>query len=148
MNGYFNQPEATREAFTADGWFRSGDIAVEREDGNWSLVGRLKEMFKSGGFNVYPREVEIAIEAHPAVAMVAVIGVPDPRWYEVGHAFVQPAPGAAIAAPALDAWCRERLANYKVPKAFEVVAELPRLPIGKIDKQTLGRELARRRGEG
>ena len=148
MNGYFNQPDATREAFTADGWFRSGDIAVERGDGNWSIVGRLKEMFKSGGFNVYPREIEVAIEAHPAVAMAAVIGVPDPLWHETGHAFVQAAPGAESAASALDAWCRERLANYKVPKTFEIVKELPRLPIGKIDKQALARELARRRGEG
>ena len=148
LNGYFNQPEATREAFTADGWFRSGDIAVEREDGNWTLVGRLKEMFKSGGFNVYPREIEIAIESHPAVAMAAVIGVPDPRWHEVGHAFVQRAPGAEVAPPGLEAWCRERLANYKVPKTFEVVEGLPRLPIGKIDKQALAGELRRRRGEG
>ena len=148
LKGYFNQPEATREAFTADGWFRSGDIAVEREDGNWTLVGRLKEMFKSGGFNVYPREIEIAIESHPAVAMAAVIGVPDPRWHEVGHAFVQSAPGAEVALPGLDAWCRERLANYKVPKTFEAVEELPRLPIGKIDKQALAAELRRRRGNG
>ena len=148
LNGYFNQPKATREAFTADGWFRSGDIAVEREDGNWTLVGRVKEMFKSGGFNVYPREVEIAIESNPAVAMAAVIGVPDPRWHEVGHAFVQLAPGAQIAAPELDAWCRERIANYKVPKSFEMMEELPRLPIGKIDKQALARELrCRREGE-
>ena len=148
LNGYFNQPEATREAFTDDGWFRTGDIAVEREDGNWTLVGRLKEMFKSGGFNVYPREIEIAIESHPAVAMAAVIGVPDPRWYEVGHAFVQTAPGAEVAAPDLDAWCRERIANYKVPKSFEMMGELPRLPIGKIDKQALARELRHRREEG
>ena len=148
LNGYFNQPEATREAFAAGGWFRSGDIAVEREDGNWTLVGRLKEMFKSGGFNVYPREIEIAIESHPAVAMAAVIGVPDPRWHEVGHAFVQTAPGAEVGASELDAWCRERIANYKVPKSFETVEELPRLPIGKIDKQALARELRRRREEG
>ena len=145
MNGYFNQPEATREAFTPDGWFRTGDIAVEREDGNWSLVGRRKEMFKSGGFNVYPREIEIALEAHPAVAMAALIGVPDPRWHETGHAFVQSLPGARIDPATLDAWCRERLANYKVPKTFEIVAELPRLPIGKIDKQALKRQLAGRR---
>ena len=105
-------------------------------------------MFKSGGFNVYPREIEIAIESHPAVAMTAVIGVPDPRWHEVGHAFVQCAPGAEVAPPGLEAWCRERLANYKVPKTFEVVEELPRLPIGKIDKQALAGELRRRRGEG
>ena len=146
MNGYFNHPQATHEAFTADGWFRSGDIAVEREDGNWTLVGRLKEMFKSGGFNVYPREIEIAIEAHPAVAMAAVIGVPDPQWHEVGHAFVQAAPSAGVEAPALDAWCREHLANYKVPKAFEIVDELPRLAIGKIDKQALILEWERRYG--
>ena len=148
LNGYFNQPKATRDAFSTDGWFRSGDIAVEREDGNWTLVGRLKEMFKSGGFNVYPREIEVAIEAHPAVAMAAVIGVPHPRWHEVGHAFVQISPGAQITAPELDAWCRERIANYKVPKSFEMMKELPRLPIGKIDKQALTRELRRRRGEG
>ncbi len=145
LNGYFNQPEATREAFTGDGWFRTGDIAVEREDGNWMIVGRLKEMFKSGGFNVYPREIEIVIESHPAVAMAAVIGVPDPRWHEVGHAFVQTEPGSAVTAAELDAWCRERLANYKVSKYFEVMDELPRLPIGKIDKQSLARELRRRR---
>ena len=148
MNGYYNRPDATREAYTADGWFRTGDIAVAREDGNWSLVGRLKEMFKSGGFNVYPREIEIVIEAHSAVAMAAVIGVPDPRWHEVGHAFVQVFPGAVVDTFVLDAWCRRHLANYKVPKTFEVVEELPRLPIGKIDKQALGRELARRRDEG
>ena len=145
LNGYFNQPEATREAFTEDGWFKTGDIALEREDGNWTLVGRLKETFKSGGFNVYPREVEIAIESHPAVAMTAVIGVPDRRWHEVGHAFVQTAPGARVEAAELDAWCRERIANYKVPKSFEMVEELPRLPIGKIDKQGLARELQRRK---
>ena len=148
MNGYYNRADATREAYTADGWFRTGDIAVERDDGNWSLVGRLKEMFKSGGFNVYPREVEIVIEVHSAVAMAAVIGVPDSRWHEVGYAFVQAAPVAGVVVRILDAWCRLRLANYKVPKSFEVVEELPRIPIGKIDKQALGRELARRRDEG
>ena len=98
-------------------------------------------MFKSGGYNVYPREIEIAIEAHPAVAMAAVLGIPDPRWHEVGHAFVQPAPGTEIDPSTIDAWCREHLANYKVPKKFEVTPELPRLPIGKIDKQALKRIL-------
>ena len=141
LNGYVHQPDATRDAYTSDGWFRTGDIAVEREDGNWTLVGRLKEMFKSGGYNVYPREIEIAIEAHPAVAMAAILGIPDPRWHEVGHAFVQPAPGTEIDPSTIDAWCREHLANYKVPKKFEVTPELPRLPIGKIDKQALKRIL-------
>ena len=141
LNGYFNQPDATREAYTPDGWFRTGDIAAEREDGNWTLVGRLKEMFKSGGYNVYSREVEIAIETHPSVAMAAVIGIPDARWHEVGHAFVQPAPSTELDPHARDTWCSERLANYKVPKTFEITPELPRLPIGKIDKQALKREL-------
>jgi acyl-CoA synthetase (AMP-forming)/AMP-acid ligase II len=144
LNGYFNQPDATRGAYTRDGWFRTGDVAVERADGNWALVGRMKEMFKSGGFNVYPREIELAIEAHPDVAMAAVVGVPDSLWHEVGHAFVQPARDAALDASMLDGWCRERIANYKVPKTFELVTELPRLPIGKIDKQALKRELVRR----
>jgi acyl-CoA synthetase (AMP-forming)/AMP-acid ligase II len=144
LNGYFNQPEATRESYTPDGWFRTGDIAIERADGNWTLVGRIKEMFKSGGFNVYPREIELAIESHPDVAMAAVIGIPDPRWHEVGHAFVQTARGTALDATVLDGWCRERIANYKVPKTFEFRSELPRLPIGKIDKQALKREIMER----
>lgn len=144
LNGYFNQPEATRESYTPDGWFRTGDIAIEREDGNWMLVGRVKEMFKSGGFNVYPREIELAIEAHPDVAMAAVIGIPDPRWHEVGHAFVQAARNTTLDASTLDTWCRERIANYKVPKTFEFRPELPRLPIGKIDKQALKREITQR----
>ena len=141
MNGYFNHPELTREDYTADGWFRTGDIAVVHEDGTWALVGRSKEMFKSGGYNVYPREVELAIESHPDVAMAAVLGVPDPLWYEVGYAFVQPAADRSVDVERLTQWCRERLANYKIPKTFEVMTELPKLPIGKIDKQGLRRSL-------
>ena len=117
-----------------------------RRDGNLEIVGRLSEMFISGGFNIYPREVEIVIEAHPDVGMVAVLGVPDETFGEVGHAFVEPKPGMAPERAGIQKWCRERLANYKVPKRFEFRAELPRLPIGKIDKQTLMRELAERDG--
>lgn len=137
MNGYFNQPDATREAFTEDGWFKTGDVAELRDDGNWRMVGRTKEMFKSGGFNIYPREIEIAIEEHADVAMAAVIGISDPVYFEVGYAFVQPMPGRAVDTDDLDKWCRQRLANYKVPKTFEILDELPKLPIGKIDKQKL-----------
>jgi acyl-CoA synthetase (AMP-forming)/AMP-acid ligase II len=137
MKGYFGREEATRAAFTDDGWFRTGDVAVEREDGNWGLVGRQKEMYKSGGYNIYPREIEIVLEAHPDVSMAAVLGVPDPVYHEVGHGFVQPAPGCHPDAEDLRAWCVERLANYKVPKRFTVLQELPRLPIGKIDKMEL-----------
>ena len=146
LAGYFRDPEATADAYTADGWFRTGDIVKVWADGNLQIVGRMKEMFISGGFNIYPREVEIAIEAHPRVGLVAVLGVPDDTFGEVGHAFVEPKPGETLDTAALHAWCRERLANYKTPKRFEVRDELPRLPIGKIDKQTLKRELAEHRG--
>ena len=141
MNGYFNQPDATAEAYTEDGWFKTGDVAALRPDGNWQLVGRLKEMYKSGGYNIYPREIEIAIEQHPDVAMSAVIGVKDTVYDEVGYAFVQPEPGKVISSKEIDQWCRERLANYKIPKTFEMLSELPRLPIGKIDKQLLIKNL-------
>jgi acyl-CoA synthetase (AMP-forming)/AMP-acid ligase II len=144
MKGYFNQPEATAAAFTPDGWFRTGDVAIARPDGNWKLVGRMKEMYKSGGYNIYPREIEIAIEAHPDVAMAAVLGIADPVYQEVGHAFVQLEAGRAVDVEVLRAWCRERLANYKIPKRFTIMPELPRLPIGKIDKQTLKKILADR----
>ena len=137
MKGYFNRPNETAASYTPDGWFRTGDTAVERQDGNWMIVGRIREMYKSGGYNIYPREIEIAIEAHPDVAMAAVVGVPDPIFQEIGHAFVQPEPGRAIDPDALSRWCREQLANYKVPKRFVILEALPRLPIGKIDKVAL-----------
>ena len=144
LAGYFRDPEATAAGYTADGWFRTGDIVKVWPDGNLEIVGRTREMFISGGFNIYPREIEIAIEAHPEVGLVAVLGVPDETFGEVGHAFVEPKPGKTLEASALHDWCRERLANYKIPKRFEIRTELPRLPIGKIDKQALKRELARR----
>ena len=146
LAGYFRDPEATADAYTADGWFRTGDIVKVWPDGNLEIVGRTKEMYISGGFNIYPREVEIAIEAHPDVGLVAVLGVPDDTFGEIGHAFIEPKPGKTLDAAALHDWCRERLANYKTPKRFEIRAELPRLPTGKIDKQALKRELAEREG--
>ncbi|MFQ5939625.1 MAG: class I adenylate-forming enzyme family protein [Alphaproteobacteria bacterium] len=138
--GYVNRPEATAEAIDADGWLHTGDVAVEREDGNYKLAGRLKEVYKSGGYNVYPREIETIIESHPAVAMAAVIGVPDPIYGEVGHAFILNEPGAALSEPEIAAYCGERLANYKVPKEFVVRTELPMLTTGKIDKTALKAE--------
>ncbi|TRW14934.1 class I adenylate-forming enzyme family protein [Glacieibacterium frigidum] len=140
MTGYFGRPEATAEAFTADGFLRTGDLGVERDDGNFTFVGRLKEMFKSGGYNIYPIEIELALNEHPAVAMAAVLPVPHPVFQEVGHAFI------ATADPALDAdalrdFLKARLANYKIPKTFSFEAELPYLPNMKIDKQALKRRL-------
>ena len=136
MLGYWRDPEATAAAFTADGWFRTGDLAVQRPDGRYRIVGRLKEMYKSGGYNVYPREVEAVLEGHGDVHAAAVVGAPDPLWQEVGVAFVV-APRANAAA--LDAHCRARLAVYKVPKRFVLVEALPLLPIGKVDKAALAR---------
>ena len=145
LAGYWGDDEATRQAYTADGWFRTGDVVRLREDGNLEIVGRTKEMYISGGFNIYPREIEVTLEEHPDVGLVAVMGVPDEVYGEVGHAFVEPVPGAAPEIDELDHWCRERLANYKVPKTFEIDRELPRLPIGKIDKQALKGRLEARR---
>ncbi len=138
--GYWNRPDATADAFTADGFFRSGDLAVRRPDGRYRIVGRLKEMYKSGGYNVYPREVEAAIEMHPAVAQAAVVAAPDPVWQEVGVAYVQP--NGPLDAAELEVHCRGRLANYKVPKRFVIEPDLPLLPIGKIDKVALKRRAA------
>lgn len=135
--GYWRRPEATAEAFTADGWFRTGDVAERRADGRYRLVGRLKEMYKSGGYNVYPREIEDAIHSHPDVIMAAVVSRPDPLWDEVGVAYVVARPG--MTANALEQYCRERLANYKLPKEFVLCDELPLLPIGKVDKVALKR---------
>jgi fatty-acyl-CoA synthase len=137
MAGYFNRPQATSATFTADGYLRTGDVALLLPDGNLRLVGRLKEMYKSGGYNIYPREIELCLESHPDVALAAVIGMPDPLYQEVGHAFVLPQPGHAPTATDLLAWCRSHLANYKVPKTITVAAHLPMLPVGKIDKQAL-----------
>ena len=141
FSGYWRQPETTAAAFTPDGFFRTGDLAVRRPDGRYRIVGRLKEMYKSGGYNVYPREVEAAIEEHPAVALAAVVAAPDPLWQEVGVAYVTL--NAAAEPGDLAEWCRARLANYKVPKRFFVEPELPLLPIGKVDKVALRERAAR-----
>lgn len=138
--GYLGNPEATAQAFTADGFLRTGDRARIRADGGLVFCGRSKEMFKSGGFNVYPREVEIVLEAHPAVRAAAVIGVDDPTWGQSGHAFIEPR-GTLTTADLL-AWCRERLANYKVPKAVTLVGAMPRTSVDKVDRVQLARRLA------
>ncbi|HJM51640.1 MAG TPA: class I adenylate-forming enzyme family protein [Alphaproteobacteria bacterium] len=138
MQGYFGRAEESAAAFTEDGWLCTGDVARVREDGQWQIVGRLKEMFKSGGYNVYPREVELVLESHPGVAMAAVVGAPDALYDEVGFAFVAPEEGAVLMPDELAAFCRARLSNYKVPKRIFVEAALPLLPIGKIDKSDLG----------
>lgn len=147
MGGYLGRPDATRGAFTADGWLRTGDTAIQRADGNIRFVGRRSEMFKSGGYNVYPREIELALEQLDCVHVAAVVAVPDPAFDEVGWAYVIAKPNEHVDAQRLAAWCREQLANYKIPKRFIVRAELPLLAAGKVDKVAL-REQARSQALG
>ncbi|WP_376793300.1 long-chain fatty acid--CoA ligase [Thermoflexus sp.] len=129
--GYWNLQEATAEAF-CEGWFRTGDLAYRDEQGFTYIVGRLKEMFKSGGLNIYPAEVEAVLAQHPAVQEVCVVGVPDPKWGEVGRAVVVLRPGHQVQPEALLAWCEGRLARYKIPKSVVFVEALPRNALGKI----------------
>ncbi|MCX7172659.1 MAG: class I adenylate-forming enzyme family protein [Proteobacteria bacterium] len=144
FDGYRATGQAV-DAFTTDGWFRTGDLAIQGENGAWRIVGRSKEMFKSGGYNVYPREIELVLEAHPGVASVAVVETSDPLYGEIGIAFV--VPNQPVPAPTmLDSHCRDHLANYKIPKRFIMVDELPMLPIGKVDKVALRRQVAGLRG--
>jgi len=136
--GYWNRPDATADAIEPGGWLHSGDVARCDEDGCYYIVDRWKDMFISGGENVYPAEVERVLVEHPEVSEVAVVGVPDEKWGEVGKAFLCLRPHSQEPDPAtLNAWCRERLAGYKVPKYFQVVDELPRNALGKVTKQVL-----------
>lgn len=140
FGGYFRRPEATAAAIDPGGWLHTGDLAVERPDGNLALVGRSHDMFKSGGYNVYPREVELTLERHPDVAQAIVVGVSDAKWGEVGHAFVRPVPGAVVHEEDLRLWAYRHLANYKVPKRIVIRDELPLLAVGKVDRQALREE--------
>jgi fatty-acyl-CoA synthase len=135
--GYFGAPVRTAEAMTPDGWLRTGDLAVRDARGLTRICGRRKEMFISGGENVFPGEVEAVLADCAGVAEVAVIGVPDTRWGEVGCAFVVPRGGVALDPAALVAYARGALAGYKVPKRVVLLDALPRLGSGKIDRRSL-----------
>lgn len=137
MQGYLNDEAATREAIDADGWLHTGDIGQLDAHGYLKITDRLKDMYIAGGFNCYPAEIERMIAAHPAVAQVAVVGVPDERLGEVGKAFIVPRPDAKLDEKAFIAWCREQMANYKVPRFVEVVTSLPTNPSGKVLKYQL-----------
>lgn len=137
--GYLGRPEASADAFTPDGWLRTSDLGMLDGHGNLHLRGRTQDMFKSGGYNVYPREVEAVIESMPGVELCAVVAVPDPLWDEVGVAFVQGDP-ARVTSQDLRSHCQSLLARYKVPKDFVVRPVLPLLPIGKVDKAALRSE--------
>jgi len=136
--GYWRRPQETARALTEDGWLKSGDLARSDEEGSFYIVGRSKEMFISGGENVYPAEIENLLASHPAVLEAAVIGVPNEAWGEVGRAYVQLRPGAAPPSAAdLDGFCRRQLAAYKTPKFFVFVEDMPRTAAGKVRKHLL-----------
>ncbi len=136
MLGYWQRPEATAQTIRGD-WLRTGDLATRDDEGFLTLVGRARHMYISGGENVYPAEIERVYAEHPAVREIAVVGVPDPKWGEIGWAYVVPARGARIDAEALRAWGSERLARFKLPKRFVEVSELPRTETGKVQKHRL-----------
>jgi malonyl-CoA/methylmalonyl-CoA synthetase len=136
--GYFKDPDATAAAFTDDGWFRTGDVGEHDADGYLRIVGRSKELIITGGLNVYPREVEDVLLQHPAVAEVAVGGLPDPEWGEVVTAWVVPARGASPPPVAeLTGFAAERLARFKCPRQVRFVESLPRNALGKVLRHEL-----------
>jgi acyl-CoA synthetase (AMP-forming)/AMP-acid ligase II len=144
MLGYWRDPELTATVIDADGWLHTGDLGRLDADGNLIIVGRRKEMYIRGGYNVYPTEVEAALTGHPWITRTAVVGVPDPVLGEIGVAFVVLADDAPVdrgdADPILAdvrAWCQARIADYKAPDRVVVVDELPLTAVGKLDKPAL-----------
>jgi malonyl-CoA/methylmalonyl-CoA synthetase len=142
--GYLARPDATEAAFTADGWFRTGDIGRFDAQGYLSLIGRASELIISGGYNVYPREVEDVLRRHPLIADAAVVGTPDEEWGEIVTAYVVLSADAPAAAPASSVWsdpvaafAREELAPYKVPRRWYAPDTLPRNAMGKVVRQAL-----------
>jgi fatty-acyl-CoA synthase len=141
MLGYWDNPAATAQAIDAARWMHTGDLATMDADGYVNIVGRIKDMIIRGGENVYPREVEEFIYTHPSVSDVQVIGVPSERYGEEVMAWVKPRPGCAVDAAALEAFCRGRIAGYKVPRYWKIVDAFPMTVTGKVQKFRM-RELA------
>jgi fatty-acyl-CoA synthase len=139
MKGYWKNPAATREAFFEGGWLRTGDAGYFDEEGFLYIYDRVKDMIVTGAENVYPAEVENALFGHPAIADVAVIGVPDPRWGEAVKAIVVLKQGVQATAGEITAYARQRIAGFKLPKSIDFVAALPRNPTGKVLRRELRR---------
>jgi acyl-CoA synthetase (AMP-forming)/AMP-acid ligase II len=137
MKGYLDDPAATQATIDEEGWLRSGDIGVFDDRGNLTITDRKKDMFIVGGFNAYPAEIEQIMATHPDISQVAVVGAPDARLGEVGVAFVVARPGRSVDPDALIAWCRDHMANFKVPRRIEVVGSLPLNASGKVLKYQL-----------
>jgi fatty-acyl-CoA synthase len=133
-SGYWNNEEATRAAYGDDGWFRTGDLARRDEEGFFYIAGRRKEMFISGGVNVYPAEIEAELVQHPAVSDAAVVAMDDATWGEVGVAFVV---GRALTPSDLESWLSLRISRFKLPKRYIFLDALPRTPYGKVEKEKL-----------
>ena len=142
MLGYLDDPAATREAIDPGGWLHTGDVGHLDPDGYLTITDRLKDMYICGGFNVYPAEVEQVLARFEGVAEAAVVGIPDGRLGEVGRAYLVPRPGCTLDAEAVLAWCRPRLANYKLPRQVVFRDSLPRNPSGKTLKRVLREEPA------
>lgn len=141
MLGYWQRPEATRETLRGD-WLRTGDLATRDADFDVTLVGRAREMYISGGENVYPAEVEAVLTAHPDVEEAAVVAIPDAKWGETGRAHVVPRPGRSLDLAALETWLATRLARFKQPKEIVVEASLPRTASGKVQKHRLSQHIS------
>ena len=141
FKGYWQRDEATAEAFDPDGWFNTGDLGWRSTDGYFTISGRARELIITGGYNVYPREVEEVLETHPAVAEAAVLGLPDPEFGEQIAAAIVPAPGETVSAEQLVEHCRDQLASYKKPRRVFVVESLPRNALGKVQKHVLREQL-------
>ena len=141
MRGYLDNPEETARTITADGWLKTGDVGVMDEDGYVRITDRIKDMFIVGGFNCYPAEIENSLCGMPGVARAAVIGVPDARMGEVARAYIVPAGDAQLDEAGVVEWCRDHMANYKVPRSVRFLHEFPMNAGGKVLKNEL-RQLA------
>jgi malonyl-CoA/methylmalonyl-CoA synthetase len=141
FKGYWRQPDKTSASFSADGWFKTGDLGFREKDGYITLCGRSKDLIISGGLNIYPPEVERVLVEHPAVNACAVIGCPDRQWGEKVTAVVVLNQGASVTDEELIRFCRERLAPYKSPKSIFFRGDLPRNAMGKVQKAELRKEV-------
>jgi len=137
MSHYLDDPAATAEVLSPEGWLSTGDLGVVDPSGCLRIVGRSKDMFIVGGFNAYPAEIENLLLGHPDIQQAAVIGIPDERLGEVGMAFVVLGPGASTTSDEIIAWGREQMANYKAPRRVEIVDDLPLNATGKVMKEDL-----------
>ncbi len=142
MQGYLDDPKATAETITEDGWLKTGDVGVMDAAGYVRITDRIKDMFIVGGFNCYPAEIENMLCSLAGVAQAAVIGIPDERLGEVACAFIIPGPGADLDADAISSWCKDNMANYKVPRVVKLVDSLPTNASGKVLKTELRAQVA------